>query len=672
MVSIASHTDEDPYEPLTTIAGTITDAATADGIPGEIDTAVFDVNAGQLSGDVLVGSDGAFSFDVSTSGITGTVLITVSATDWNGNTGSASVALAAPKEITYFAFLASNLDNAAAGVSADTVGLISGTQITVSITEEAYRDNLVATFLATGLVVKVGAEEQTSGSTMNDFTSQVTYVVTANDGSAKSYTVLVGAMPIAPSGLTISNVTNNSIDLSWTDNADNEDGFEIERSAGGGAFVGIGSVGANIETYSDVGLTPLNYYLYRVRSYNSTWMSSWSNETGTTTLLLVQREKLLASDGAANDQFGSSVSISGSYALIGAYSDDDSGSDSGSAYLFERNGVGVWQEVQKLTPSDGAAGDQFSSSNSVSGNYALVGAFLDDDSGDASGSAYVFERDGTGTWQEVQKLTPSDGAEFDQFSIAISVSDNYAAIGAPYDDDDGNNSGSVYVFERDGAGTWQDAQKLTASDGAANDQFGWSVSVSGSYVVIGAVGDDDNGNNSGSAYVFERDGVGTWQEVQKLAASDGAANDYFSNSASVAGSYALIGTYWDDDNGSDSGSAYLFERNGVGVWQEVQKLMASDGSASDNFGMSVSISGSYAVVGATGDDDNGNLSGSVYFFERDGTGTWQELQKLIASDGAADDYFGGSISISASYALIGAANDNDSGNYGGSAYVFER
>ncbi|MDG2053531.1 MAG: FG-GAP repeat protein, partial [Phycisphaerales bacterium] len=327
--------------------------------------------------------------------------------------------------------------------------------------------------------------------------------------------------------------------------------------------------------------------------------------------------KRTASDGALADSFGYAVSVSGDYAVIGAYGDDDNGMNSGSAYIFERDGAGNWSEVQKLTASDGAEFDYFGNSVSISGNYAVIGADRDDDNGADSGSAYVYERDGAGNWSEVQKRTASDGAEGDRFGYAVSIVGNTVVVGAYYDTniDNGSLSGSAYVFERDGNGNWSEVQKLTASDAAAEDYFGRSVSSSGNTMVIGADYDDDNGSASGSVYVFERDGAGNWSEVQKLTASDGAELDYFGNSVSIFGNTLAITAAYDDDNGFLSGSAYVFDRDGSGVWSETQKLTASDGAAEDQFGGSVSIFGNTLVVGAAGDDDNGLLSGSAYMFD---------------------------------------------------------
>jgi hypothetical protein len=379
--------------------------------------------------------------------------------------------------------------------------------------------------------------------------------------------------------------------------------------------------------------------------------------------------KLTASDGAASDTFGNCVSISGDDAIVGAYQDDDNGSSSGSAYIFERNGDDSWAHVGKLTPGDGAASDYFGRSVSISGDYAIVGAYQDDDKGSSSGSAYIFKRNGDDSWTQVDKLAPDDGAASDYFGYAVSISGDDAIVGAYQDDDKGYNSGSAYIFKRDGE-LWTQVQKLTATDGASSDYFGHSVSISGDDAVVGAYQDDDKGYNSGSAYIFKRNGE-LWTQGQKLTASDGASSDSFGSSVTLSGDYAVVGAYQDDDNGSSSGSAYIFKRNGDDSWTQVDKLAASDGASEDNFGGSVSISGDYAIVGSNADDDNGSNSGSVYIFRNNGNDSWMQVDKLTASDGAATDYFGGSVSISGDYAIVGASADDDNGSNSGSAYIFK-
>jgi hypothetical protein len=375
----------------------------------------------------------------------------------------------------------------------------------------------------------------------------------------------------------------------------------------------------------------------------------------------LQRQKLLAADGVAGDYFGSSVSISGDYSIVGAFGDDD---NRGSAYIFRWDGTG-WVQQQKLTASDGAAGDAFSYHNrsvSISGDYVIIGAYGDDDKGSGSGSAYIFKRDGT-SWSEQAKLTASDGADNDCFGHSVSISGDYAIVGSQYDDDKGHDSGSAYIFRWDGTG-WVQQQKLTADDGAAGDIFGGFVSISGDYAIIEAIGDDDKGTDSGSAYIFKRDGT-NWVQQQKLTASDGAAGDNFGYSVSINGDKAIVGAWRDDDKGTDSGSAYIFKREGE-TWVEQQKLLASDGAADDCFGESVSISGGKTIVGTRNDDSH---RGSAYIFRWNGT-SWVQQQKLTASDGAASDEFGCSVSISGDYVIVGAWLDDDRGDASGSAYIF--
>ena len=374
-------------------------------------------------------------------------------------------------------------------------------------------------------------------------------------------------------------------------------------------------------------------------------------------------EKLLAADGAADDEFGRSVSVSGDYAIVGASGDYNG---EGSAYIFFYNGT-TWTQQAKLTAADGAYNDLFGYSVSISGDYAVVGAYWDDDNGTNSGSAYIFVRSGT-TWSQQAKLTASDGAGGDRFGYSVSISGDYAIVGAWGDDNYPYESGSAYVFYYNGT-SWTEQAKLLASDSAAYDLFGYSVSISGDYAIVGAYADDDNGDMSGSAYIFKRDGT-SWSEQAKLLASDGAADDSFGWSVSVSGDYAVVGAYWDDDSGAESGSAYIFERDGTN-WSQQAKLTASDGAAQDCFGYSVSISGDYTIVGAYADDDNGTNSGSAYIFVRSGT-TWGQQAKLTASDGAVVDLFGSSVSINGAYAVAGAWGDDDNGSDSGSAYMYLR
>lgn len=379
-------------------------------------------------------------------------------------------------------------------------------------------------------------------------------------------------------------------------------------------------------------------------------------------------QKLLASDGIVESGFGGQISLNGDTAIICAPGDDDNGHWSGSAYVFIRNGT-TWTQQAKLLPSDGEAEEQFGSDSALDGDTAFIGAFYDDDNGVHSGSVYVFTRSGT-TWTQRQKLLPADGVTDMQFGISLALDGDTALIGANRDDDNGNRSGSAYVYTRSG-NTWTQQAKLIASDGGEEERFGIDVALEGDTAMIGSE-TPDNGDNSGSVYVFTRSGT-TWTEQQKLLASDGAAADWFGFSIALDGDTALFSASLDDDKGAQSGSAYIFTRTGT-TWTEQQKLTASDGAAGDHFSENaVSLDGDTALIGAYMDDDMGSNSGSAYVFTRTGT-TWTQQQKLTASDGAAGDYFSQyGVILDGDTAIIGAwYDDNVNGVDAGSAYVFTK
>ena len=377
--------------------------------------------------------------------------------------------------------------------------------------------------------------------------------------------------------------------------------------------------------------------------------------------------KQLASDGAYNDEFGNAVSISGDHAVVGAWKDDDNGTSSGSAYIFVNNHNGSWSQQDKLTADDAYAEDRFGFSVSIDGDYAVVGGYKNDDNGTSSGSAYIFVNNHNGSWSQQDKLLASDAAAGDEFGYSVSIDGDYAVVGAHEAD-----TGSVYIFVNNHNGSWSQQDKLLASDGAYNDEFGNAVSISGDHAVVGAWKGDDNGSNSGSAYIFVKNDNGSWSQQDKLLANDGAELDEFGYSVSISGDYAVVGAGGNDDNGNGSGSAYIFVKNDNGSWSQQDKLLANDGAQSEEFGRSVSISGDHAVVGAYQDDDNGTSSGSAYIFVNNHNGSWSQQDKLLADDGASDDFFGSSVSIAGDHAVVGAPYETSSIDDSklGSAYFY--
>ncbi len=205
--------------------------------------------------------------------------------------------------------------------------------------------------------------------------------------------------------------------------------------------------------------------------------------------------------------------------------------------------------------------------------------------------------------------------------------------------------------------------KLLPDDGATDDRFGVSVAISGATAIVGANRDDDNGETSGSAYLFD---PATGEHLFKLLPNDGAAFDQFGRFVAISGATAIVGAFFDDDNGDDSGSAYLFDTT-TGL--QIGKLLADDGAAVNFFGNSVAISGTTAIVGAPGDQENGVLSGSAYLF--DITTGKQIGDKLLPDDAEAGDEFGISVAISGTIAIVGAHFDDDNGIFAGSAYFFD-
>ena len=359
--------------------------------------------------------------------------------------------------------------------------------------------------------------------------------------------------------------------------------------------------------------------------------------------------KLLASDGASYDRFGEAVAISGNTAIVGAQWVNYL---SGSAYTFHFDGNN-WVQQQKLTPDGGGSPDRFGISVAISDKFAIIGAPGDSEM-QKFGAVYVFRFNGS-YWIKQQKLTT--GIEDDVFGWSVALDGNFVLVGTESD--------SVYVFEFDGS-SWVQQQILTASDSTLS--FGMQVAMDGNTAIIGAQYDSKIGPQNGSAFIFRFDGS-SWIEEQKLTASDGAAFDQFGGSVAVNGNTAIVGARLDDDKGTNSGSAYIFKYNGSS-WVQQQKLTASDGAAGDLFGGAVTISGNTAIVGAYRHNHNGLESGSAYIFKFNGS-NWVEAFKLTSSDNAAGDRFGISAALEGNTAIIGADGDDDNGSSSGSAYIYE-
>ena len=376
-------------------------------------------------------------------------------------------------------------------------------------------------------------------------------------------------------------------------------------------------------------------------------------------------EKVTASDGTANSYFGSAAALNGSTALIGA---DGENSFQGAAYIFNEV-AGVWSEGQKLTASDGLAGDEFGYRVALRPETAVVTAFSATVNGVvAQGSAYVYTKAGD-TWSESQKLTASDGGLFDNFGASVAISSEAVAIGANGATVGQNPAqGAVYVFTKSGS-TWVQTQKLVANDGAAFDNFGLSVAMEGPTIVVGSpVAMIDGKFGQGAVYRFARIN-GTWTQVQKLVADDGASGDSFGESVALNNQVALVGAYNAAVNGHfGQGAAYIFTRT-AGMLVQSQKLTASDGASFDNFGNAVALDGNRALIGADVATVDGHTSqGKAYLFTAS-AGTWTQAETFVSSDGTTDDFFGAALALEPGTALIATPHPTIDGNsWQGAAY----
>ena len=464
---------------------------------------------------------------------------------------------------------------------------------------------------------------------------------------------------------------------------------------------------------------------------------------------IAQQAYLKASNPGTLDDFGSSVAISGELVAVAAPREasgatgvngnqsDNSADRSGAVYIFERVG-GVWSQQAYLKASNTDAFDWFGRSVAISGELVVVGAYWEDSNatgvnGDqsnngssGSGAAYIFDRVG-GVWSQQAYLKASNTSSSDEFGYSVAISGELVVVGARHEDSgatglngDGSNnsapnSGAAYIFERVG-GVWGQQVYLKASNTGGADFLGWSVAISGELVAVGAAREsssatgvngnesDNSADDSGAVYLFERIG-GIWSQQAYLKASNTGSNDQFGYSVAISGELVVVGANQEDsnatgvngngadDSATDSGAAYIFERVG-GIWGQQAYLKASNTGGDDEFGLSVSISGELAVVGAFQEDSsatgvNGNEgdntaadSGAAYLFARVG-GAWDQRAYLKASNTDAADHFGRSVALSGALGVIGAAledsnatgvngdGSNNSTLGSGAAYIFK-
>jgi len=380
----------------------------------------------------------------------------------------------------------------------------------------------------------------------------------------------------------------------------------------------------------------------------------------------IELAQLISEDPDPDDYLGRTVAISGDSVIAGAPGDDAGGNNAGAAYVFVHNGE-IWEQQAKLSASDADPNEAFGDAVAIDGDTAVVGVQADDQ----TGAAYVFMRSG-GVWTEQARLTASDTAIEDWFGCAVDISGDTLLVGAWGNDHSSTyDPGAAYVFVRSG-GVWTEQAKLIASDPDLGDNFGYSVALDGDTALVTALGDDHTGStNAGSVYVYVRAGD-VWTQQAKLTASDAASNDCFGRSLVLHGDMAVFGAMMDQlDSGVVAGSAYVFERAGD-VWTEEAKLTASDGAAYDLFGSSVTIDGGTIVIGACADDHAAGVNaGSAYVFVRS-AGYWVEQMKLIASDASGGEAIGCSVALQGDTVVAGNyVKDHSGSDQAGAVCVFD-
>lgn len=379
--------------------------------------------------------------------------------------------------------------------------------------------------------------------------------------------------------------------------------------------------------------------------------------------------ELFANNGADNDYYGTTVSIYEDYAAVGSPNYDDSinGTNCGTVYVYRFYG-GQWTLDAQLLAFDGNAGDEFGRQIEIYKDMVVVGAHnhTHNDLYQA-GAVYVYKRNALGGWS-VQKFTAPDAAASDHYGRAVSFDGMFMVVGALDKDTYGTNSGTAYVYKF-ASGTWYYDGQLFGTTIGAGDNFGQSVSVSGNYIAIGAMYDDDNGSNAGAAYVFYKNT--TWSQQAKLLASDGAPNDWFSNAISIDGDYIAVAASEEDEAAYNAGAAYVFHRSGT-TWTQFDKLVSTIASSSDGFGSCIDISEDYIVVGSRLNNTNGTDAGIGYIYQIDELNSECDLLCYLQPEYvAAGDGFGRGVSISP-YHIMGGSfyDDNSNGTNAGAAYIF--
>ncbi len=368
--------------------------------------------------------------------------------------------------------------------------------------------------------------------------------------------------------------------------------------------------------------------------------------------------------------YGRSVAVSGNYTVVGAYGNDFGATHSGIAFVYDSTSVTPTVPIATLNNPTPAPSDQFGWSVAVSGNYVVVGAYGDDTGAIDAGSAYVYDLSSMTPTVPIATLNNPTPAPSDLFGNSVAVSGNYVVVGAYLDDTVGPDTGSAYVYDLSSMTPTVPIATLNNPTPAPGDLFGNSVAVSGNYVVVGAYLDDTGAGDAGSAYVYDLSSMTPTVPIDTLNNPTPAGFDRFGNSVAVSGNYVVVGAYLDDTVGPDTGSAYVYDLSSMTPTVPIDTLNNPTPAPSDLFGYSVAVSGNYVVVGAYADDPGAGDAGSAYVYDLSSMTPTVPIDTLNNPTPAPSDYFGVSVAASGNRAAVGALGDLSHANFQGTVYTY--
>ena len=488
--------------------------------------------------------------------------------------------------------------------------------------------------------------------------SDTSVVVNTADGSATAdsdYTAISNQTLIfTPTGELSQQVP---VYVNGDTNAEPDETFTISLSNPVGATLGTATATGTIQ--DDDSVTP-------TLSISPTKVSHPEGDSGTTPFVFnvtlsanptsTVEVEVNTADGTATvadyDRFGNSVAVSGSTIVVGAPGGAKGAEWSGAAYVFDAASGNLRWTLNNPSPADY---DQFGYSVAVSGNTIVVGDPGDNTDADNAGAAYVFDAASGNLRWTLNNPTPNGE---DQFGYSMAVSGNTIVVGAPGDNTDADSAGAAYVFDAASGNL-----RWTLNNPAPNseDQFGYSMAVSGNTIVVGTPGDNTDADSAGSAYVFDAASGNLLWTLNNPSPADGL---WFGDSVAVSGSTIVVGAPLDSTDANYAGSAYVFAATSGKLLRTLNNPTQASG---DYFGDSVAVSGSTIVVGAPFDSTGANYAGSAYVFA---AASGKLLRTLNNPTPADYDRFGDSVAVSGSTIVVGVPWDNTGANHAGSAYVF--